>query len=112
MEFISLFFIIISIIAISYIFYILHTSKRISPVIEIFFIGIFALIVTIFSFPEILRYIEKTLGINSAINFIIYLSIFISYLIIFMLYQKSETQRIEITKLTRELSIITKKTKK
>lgn len=29
-----------------------------------------------------------------------------------MLYQKSETQRIEITKLTRELSIITKKTKK
>lgn len=60
----------------------------------------------LFMFPQILRTIEDILGIQSAINFFIYLSIFILFLISYTLYQKSEKQRIEITKLVREISYL------
>ena len=59
-------------------------------------------------FPSIAGFFEKLLGINSIVNFITYTSILIAYFIIFMLYQKSETQRIEITKLTREIAFLKK----
>ena len=106
MEFTTIFFTLMSIFVISYILYIFKTNKRLSLLIEIFYIGIYGIIFLLFLFPNILNIIEEIFGIQSAINFIIYLSIFISYFLILTLYRKTEDQRIEITTLVREIAYL------
>lgn len=109
MDFISVFFIFLSLIVLMYILYILKKLKRFPLISEIFFLGTYIIILLLFLFPNTLLLIQNTFGINSAINFIIYLSIFILYFIIFILYKKTEDQRVEITKLVREIAYIKKK---
>ncbi len=108
MDFISIFFIIMSIVVMTYIYFLLKTKRRFSILIEIFYISIYSFVALIFLFPSILIFIENTLGIASAINFFLYLSIFVAYFLLFILYGKSETQREEITKLVREIAYIKK----
>lgn len=106
MDFISVFFTFLSLITLLYILYILKKLKRLPLIYEIFFLGVYIIILLLFLFPNILDLIQNTFGINSAINFIIYLSIFILYFIVFILYKKTEDQRVEITKLVREIAYI------
>jgi len=106
MVFVSIFFIILSILSIIYIITLFKTGKRFSVLFEILSIGVYTLVLLLFLFPNLLNLIEITFGISSGINFIIYLSIFIAYFIIFILYQKSEEQRVEITKLVREIAYL------
>lgn len=106
MDFISIFFILMSIVVITYMIYLFKTSKRLPVIIEIFYIGVYGFVFLIFLFPELLNIIESIFGIKSAINFFVYLSIFISYFIILVLYKKTEDQRVEITKLNRELAYL------
>lgn len=112
MEFISIFFILISLILVSYFAYLLLSGNRLHIIVELFFLVVYLSILIIFLFPQVLKLIEQTLGIRSALNFIIYLSIFVAYFIIFLLYNKTEKQRQEITKLTREIALMNKRKKK
>lgn len=89
-----------------------QSNVRVSKLMETLYLGIYGLIFLIFLYPNILNIIEKTFGINSAINFILYFSIFVAYFIIFLLYRKIESQRIEITKLVSEIALMNDKRKK
>ena len=93
-----------SIIFFTYILYLFKTKMRVSFKFELFYLFIYGILTIIVLFPEILKFIEKVLGVNSALNFIIYLSIFVAYFLIFLLYDKTEKQRQEITSLTREIA--------
>ncbi len=104
-----MFFILFSILVIVYLVYSFNTMSRMPIIFEVFFLAIFGVVFLIFLYPNILNIIEDVLGIQSAINFILYLSIFVSYFLIFILYRKDERQRIEITKLTREIAFLKKK---
>jgi len=112
MEFISYFFISLSTIIIAYLFILFKTGKRMGIFFEIFSIGTFFIVILLLLFPKILIIIEKIFGIDSAINFITYSSIFLAYFLIFNLYKKSEDQRVEITKLIREIAFLNYKKKK
>jgi len=111
MEFIFIFFILSSIGLLIYFTSIFNSKKRFPVLFEIFSILFYLVILIIFLFPNILNFIEELLGIQSAINFLIYLSIFVSYFILFILYKKSEEQRIEITTLVREIAYLKEKKK-
>jgi hypothetical protein len=111
MEFISIFFILLSLVVIAYLIHLFKSTKRLPVVFELFAIGVYAVVIVIFLFPETLRLIENMFKIQSALNFMIYLSIFVAYLFIFTLYNEKEQQRIEITKLTREIAILRKEKK-
>jgi hypothetical protein len=104
-DFITIFFIGLSIIAIVYFIYNFWSSKRIPFIFKIFFIGIYSLIALLFFYPELLSIIENVLDINSAINFFIYLAIFSLFIIVFALYKEISNQRLEITKLNREIAL-------
>ena len=112
MNFIITFFIVASITMLVYIFLSFKLQKRTNLFTEISFLCIYSLFLLILIFPEILRWFEKIFGIYSAINFIIYLSSFILFGLVFVLYKKSENQRTEITKLTREIAYLKHKKKK
>ncbi|MCB9370060.1 DUF2304 domain-containing protein [Candidatus Woesearchaeota archaeon] len=80
-------------------------KKKSHLVVDSFFVLVYIFIMLIFLFPSSISFLEKTLGIQSAINFIIYLSIFIAYFIIFILYTIIDDQRKQITALTREVAL-------
>lgn len=110
MEFITIFFVLLSVVVLLYFAGLLYNSSvRIPIILEVFFAGIYFFVLFIFLFPEILSVIEDIFGIDSAVNFLVYLSIFILFFLVFILYKKTEEQRIEITKLVRELSYYKKK---
>ena len=106
MDTISIFFIIMSIVVLAYLLYSFKTQKRTHILIEVFYLAAYSFVLAIFVYPDLLKIIETTFGIDSAINFFVYLSIFIAYAIVYYLYQKSEKQREEITKLVREISYL------
>ncbi len=87
-------------------------QKRAHLLHEIFFLAIYGIILLIFIFPKTLTFIEEVLGIQSAINFGIYFSIFLLFTIVFMLYKKSEEQRVHISKLNKELTYLKHEKKK
>ena len=102
----SVFFIIVSIVVISYFIYIFKNQKKLPVIFEIFFLGVYVMITIIFLFPKSIDFIEQALGIQSAINFITYLSIFVAYFIMFVLFKEKEAHRIEITELNREIALL------
>ncbi len=112
MDFTSAFFILMSCLVVLYLIYTFWSGKRVSLLIEIFYLGIYVSIGLIFLFPQILTFIENLIGIKSAINFIVYLSIFVAYLLILTLYWKTEEQRTHITKLVREIAYLKSDKKK
>jgi hypothetical protein len=112
METISIFFILMSIVVLGYLIYTFKTLSRTHILIELFYLVAYSFVLAIFVYPNLLKVIERIFGINSAINFFVYLSIFLSYAIVYYLYQKSERQRQEITKLVREIAYLKKKEKK
>lgn len=105
MDPISYIFSIMSFFVLAYLLYNFKTKKRRHLGIEFLFIGVYGLVLLLFIFPNILYTIERVLGIPSAINFFVYLSIFVAYLILFLLYTKSEKQRQEITELSRQIAL-------
>lgn len=105
MQFVSVFFLALSVLVLLYLAYVYIARSRAPLLLEIFYLIIYSIIVLIVLFPQILSSLEQTFGIQSALNFIIYLSIFIAYFLIFVLYQEKEIQRQEITKLTREIAL-------
>ncbi|MFT7615539.1 MAG: hypothetical protein ACI8Y7_000353 [Candidatus Woesearchaeota archaeon] len=112
MDFMSTFFILLSVLVLIYITFIFHSASRLPRLTEAFFIGAYAIILIIFMFPGILKQLEVTLGISNALNFIIYLSIFAAYFLIYILYKAKEKQRTEITQLTREIALLKNAKKK
>ena len=110
MEFITVFFVALSVLVLLYFAGLLYNSSvRIPIILEVFFAGVYFFVLIIFLFPDILSFIEEIFGIDSAVNFLVYLSIFILFFLVFILYKKTEEQRIQITKLVRELSYLRKK---
>ncbi len=107
----NLFFILFSVVVIIYLTYVLTTKKRFSLTLEVFYLFIYLIILLIFLFPNLLNHIELLFGMQSAINFIIYLSIFVAYLLIFYLYRKTERQRKENTQLVREIAYLKEENK-
>jgi len=95
-----------------YLVYSFKETKRIPILLELFFLSIYGFIFLIFVFPQTLDIIERVLGVQSAINFILYLSVFVAYLLVFVLYRKHEDQREEITKLVREIAFLKDDNKK
>jgi len=112
MDFSTIFFILLTLIVISYIIFTFKSNKRFHLVSEIFFILIYIVILVLVIFPNLLKKIEEVFGIQSAINFIVYFSIFVAYFLIFIFYTKTEEQRIEITKLAREIAYLKNDKKK
>lgn len=104
--------IIFSVLALIYVLTFLKSRKRLHLIVELFFILFFLGVILIALFPSLAKFFETLLGVNSIVQFITYTSILFAYFIIFMLYQKSETQRVEITKLTREIALLRKNEKK
>ncbi|HLP79787.1 MAG TPA: DUF2304 domain-containing protein [Acidobacteriota bacterium] len=102
----SIFFVIFCITIIMYMFSIIKTGKRMPIIFELFFATIFSAIAILFLFPSILPRLELALGLSSAINFIIYTSIFVAYFLLFVVYRENEKHRIEITKLTQQVSFL------
>ncbi len=112
MDFISIFFIIMSIVTISYYFHVFKAQKRLPIIFEVFYVAVFGFVFLVFLYPNILNIIEDVLGIQSAINFILYLSIFVSYFLVFLLYTEKEKQRQQISKLVREIALLGENKKK
>ena len=108
MTFNTIFFIVMSLLVIGYVIQSFRTQKRMPIILELFFIGAYAFVFVIVLFPETLNVIEYLFGISNALNFIIYISIFIAYFMLFILYQKNETQRVKISKLNREIAFLKK----
>lgn len=108
-NFLSIGLILSSILALLYILVSFKTKKRVHILAELFFLAIFSFVLVVSLFPQILRFIEEIFGLTSAIQTIIYFSIFTSYILIFTLYRRIELQRQEITKLVRELALQEKK---
>ena len=102
---ISIFFVAMSIVVLVYLVMKLKGKNRMPLMIELFYLVSYAFVMIIFLYPEILVFMERAFGLASAINFFIYLSIFVGYLMIFVLYQKTERQREQITLLSRELAL-------
>ncbi|MFW6285673.1 MAG: DUF2304 family protein [Nanoarchaeota archaeon] len=111
MDTFSVFFVGMSLIVLGYLIYGFKTSSRVHVLIELFYLTIYTFILSVVIYPDLLKVFETIFGIQSAINFLIYTSIFISYLIIYFLYKKSENQREEITKLVREIAYLKNKKK-
>ena len=76
--------------------------------LELFFIGIYAILLTFAIFPSVLSAIEIVFGIENIIALITYISIIVAYFMLFILYQKDEVQRVEISKLSREIAFLKK----
>jgi hypothetical protein len=91
---------------VAYVIYAFQTQKRTKLLHELFFVGFYVIIAIFFAFPDLLLLIERTLGISSAINFFVYIAIFVAYVLLLSMYKKFEKQRIEITTLTREISLL------
>jgi hypothetical protein len=109
LSFVNLFFILMSILVLVYLFYTYKSGKRINIWLEIFYILGYIFILLIFLFPSILNFLKYFFGIKSPVNFFLYLAIFVLFIITYNLYQKTEKQRIEITKLTREIAFLKNK---
>ena len=109
MEFVTIFFVLLSVLVLGYLLVMSKSSVRMPVLAEVFFIVIYLSILIVVLFPQILRFVEETLGIGSAINFILAFSVFVLFFMVFVLYRKSEKQRHEITKLVREISYLKKK---
>lgn len=105
METISIFFVTMSIIVLAYLVLRVRDKNRMPLMVELFYLVAYAFIIIIFLFPGILSWIEDVFGLASAINFFVYLSIFLGYLMIFILYQKTERQREQISILSREIAL-------
>jgi hypothetical protein len=112
MELVTIMFILFNLGILVYILNHIKTKKRIHNLIEVFFLFIYFCLILILIFPNILTFVEEILNISSALNLMIYSSIFLAYLFIYNLYSKIETQREEITKLNRELALSNQKRKK
>ena len=102
---ISIFFVAMSIAVLVYMLTRVRAKNRLPLMVELFYLVSYTFVMIVFLFPQILIVIEDTFGLASAINFFIYLSIFVGYLMIFVLYQKTERQREQISSLLRELSL-------
>lgn len=105
----TIIFIILNLGILTYIFNHIKTKKRIHNFIELLFVLIYIGFTIILIFPNILKFIEDLLNIPSALNLMIYSSIFLVYLFVYSLYGRIETQREEITKLNREIALIKSK---
>lgn len=112
MEFISVFFILLSIFVLVYLVYSFKAEKKLSKIWDILFFGIYGAVFIIFVYPPVLNVLENILGIQSAINFVVYLSIFVLFFLVYFMYHKVEAQRVEITKLVREIALLRKDDKK
>ncbi len=95
-----------SVVVLIYFVSLFKTSKRLPIIFELLAIAVYGGVVIIFLFPQILDIFEEVLGVQSAINFIMYFSVFIAYFMIFLLYKDKEEHRQEITKLTREIAYL------
>ncbi len=100
--FMSVFFILMSIIMI---IYLLYSFKKVNIYFEIGFILIYILIILISVFPSLLNLIESITSIHSSINFIIYSSIFFIFFLLSYLYKEKENHRVEITKIIQEIAL-------
>lgn len=105
MEFMTILFVLMNVLILVYIFHHIRVKKRVHNLIEFFFILVYVVVTLIALFPQLLSVIEDVLNISSALNFIIYTSIFVSYFLIYILYRKVEKQRSEITNLVREVAL-------
>jgi hypothetical protein len=111
MEFISVVLGMLSLITLIYVLMILTSKKRLPIFVEVFYVFSYFFILLVVLFPSLLTLIEQSFGISSALNFITYLSIFIAYFMILLLFKRVEEQRAEITKLVREIALKEKKEK-
>jgi len=108
---ITIIFVFFNIVILGYIFNHIRTKKRVHNLVEIFFVFIYICLTIILIFPQLLIVIEDVLNISSAINFIVYLSVFVAYFLIFILYGRIESQREDITNLVREIALLNRKKK-
>jgi hypothetical protein len=102
---ISIFFVTMSVVVLGYMIIRVKSKNRLPLLVEIFYLLSYLFVMIVFLFPQLLESTERILGIPSAINFFVYLSIFVGYLMIFILYQKTERQREQISHLTREIAL-------
>jgi len=101
-------FIIMSLLVFIYIFNTFRNGRKIAILWELFFLGIYACVFVYALFPNVFGIFEGFFGISNILNFMTYLAIFLAYFLIFLLYQKDETQRVDISKLNRELALLKK----
>jgi len=104
----TLIFIAMSLFVFIYMFNTFRSGKRIAILWELFFLTIYSCVFVYALFPEIISIFEGLFGISNTLNFLTYLGVFIAYFLIFVLYQKDESQRIDISKLNRELALLRK----
>lgn len=112
MEFVSVFFVVLSVLVLGYLAYLYKSGRRLPVIFELIFMGAYGFVLVGVLFPSVLDFFGRLLGISSVVNFVVYLSVFVAYFLIFVLYQKDEKQRIEITRLTREIALMRGKEKK
>lgn len=112
MDPISVFFIVLTVLVLLYFVYRFGAEARIPILYEVMALVVYFIVLIIVLFPSTLTFIENVFGITSALNFIVYLAIFVIYLLVFNLYKKTEDQRVEITKLTREIGFLRRDRKK
>ncbi|MFP4401634.1 MAG: DUF2304 family protein [Candidatus Nanoarchaeia archaeon] len=80
--------------------------KRIHLVYEIAFFKIGFLIVILSAFPQILSFVESTIGIVEIVVIFFALLFIVLFVIVFELYHIGEQQRREITKLSQEIAFM------
>ncbi len=111
MDFISFSFLLLTIVVLIYLLVLLKAKKRLPIFIEVFYVFAYFFILLVVLFPSLLNLIEESFGISSALNFLVYLSIFMAYFMILILFKRIEEQRAEISKLVREIALKEKKEK-
>ncbi len=105
-------FILLSCCILGYLIYSFKTQKRTHILIEVIILGIYLFTLCYAFFFTFFQKIFSILGIPNPTIFFVYLSIFFLFFICFILYKKMEEQRIDITKLVREIAFINHKQEK
>ena len=106
MEVILLIFAVLSLLVLIYLWFILYSRKRLPIFLEVFYVFIYSFILLIVLFPKIISAIELNFGINNLLQVLVYLSIFVAYFLILLLFKRNEELRSEITTLVREIALI------
>ncbi len=87
-------------------------KREISPVEFSFWSLVWIALIVMSTLPKYMDELFLYLGISSAVNFIIYLSIAILFYLVFRIFVTIDKQNQELTKLVREIAIQNSKKKK
>ncbi|MCH8519525.1 MAG: DUF2304 domain-containing protein [Nanoarchaeota archaeon] len=89
-----------------YILYRIFSGKRLHVLYEISLLKIYVLVMVLSLFPQILEFIELSVGVVNVVLAILVIWILVLFVVVFEMYRVVDFQRQEMTKLVREVAFL------